>query len=57
MQWREHQHHRLHKEGLLTEPQADPGDAAGAGDHCCGSHCQAPEEDEQTIAHKVRAAL
>jgi hypothetical protein len=53
MQWREHEHRRLHREGLLTHPQqADCGDEGTAGDHCCGTECQPPEE-EQVIAHKV----
>ena len=56
MQWREHEHRRLHREGLLTHPeQPGFGDQAGAGDHCCGAECQAPEEDEQVIAHKVES--
>jgi len=54
MQWREHEHRRLHREGLLTHPQhAGLGVEAVGGDHCCGTDCQAPEEDEHVIAHKV----
>ncbi|KAL0042112.1 hypothetical protein WJX77_003665 [Trebouxia sp. C0004] len=58
MQWREHEHRRLHREGLLTHPQRpDFGDQAVAGDHCCETECQAPEEDEQRELKAARKAL
>ncbi|KAL0041483.1 hypothetical protein WJX79_005071 [Trebouxia sp. C0005] len=52
MQWREHEHRRLHREGLLTHPQQAGFVDQAAWDHCCGTECQAPEEDEEGIAHK-----
>ena len=49
MQWRQHEHLRLHQDTQLmsTEPEA--------AQHCCGADCHAEqEEDEEALAQKVR---
>ena len=53
MQWRQHEHGRLHQEAqLLSTEQA-------TGQHCCSAECPADEhqEEEEAAAHKVLEVL
>ena len=58
MQWRQHEHSRLQRDGMIANPDDDGSQTLAdddacpiAGHHCCGAEC--PEEDEEAIAHKV----